>query len=34
MSDTYSQGCPIAIALDVIGDRWMLLCSAIWRTPR
>ncbi len=25
MSDTYSQGCPIAIALDVIGDRWMLL---------
>ncbi len=25
MSDTYSQGCPIAIALDTIGDRWMLL---------
>jgi DNA-binding HxlR family transcriptional regulator len=25
MSDTYSQGCPIAVALDTIGDRWMLL---------
>jgi DNA-binding HxlR family transcriptional regulator len=25
MSDTYGQGCPIAVALDVIGDRWMLL---------
>jgi DNA-binding HxlR family transcriptional regulator len=25
MSDTYGQGCPIAVALDVIGDRWMML---------
>ena len=25
MSDTYGQGCPIAVALDVIGDRWTLL---------
>jgi DNA-binding HxlR family transcriptional regulator len=25
MSETYGQGCPIAVALDVIGDRWMLL---------
>jgi DNA-binding HxlR family transcriptional regulator len=25
MSDTYGQGCPIAVALDAIGDRWMLL---------
>jgi DNA-binding HxlR family transcriptional regulator len=25
MSDTYGQGCPIAAALDLIGDRWTLL---------
>jgi DNA-binding HxlR family transcriptional regulator len=25
MSDTYGQGCPIAVGLDVIGDRWTLL---------
>ena len=25
MSDTYEQGCPIAVALDLIGDRWTLL---------
>lgn len=25
MSDTYEQGCPLAVALDVIGDRWTLL---------
>lgn len=25
MSDGYEQGCPIAVALDVIGDRWTLL---------
>jgi DNA-binding HxlR family transcriptional regulator len=25
MSDTYGQGCPIAVALVVIGDRWTLL---------
>jgi len=25
MSDTYGQGCPIAVALDAIGDRWTLL---------
>ena len=25
MSDSYEQGCPIAVALDVIGDRWTLL---------
>lgn len=25
MSDTYGQGCPIAVALDLIGDRWMML---------
>jgi DNA-binding HxlR family transcriptional regulator len=25
MSDTYGQGCPVAAALDSIGDRWTLL---------
>lgn len=25
MSDSYGQGCPIAIALDTVGDRWTLL---------
>lgn len=25
MADGYEQGCPIAVALDVIGDRWTLL---------
>jgi DNA-binding HxlR family transcriptional regulator len=25
MSDSYEQGCPIAVALDLIGDRWTLL---------
>lgn len=25
MTDGYEQGCPIAVALDVIGDRWTLL---------
>jgi DNA-binding HxlR family transcriptional regulator len=25
MNDTYGQGCPIALALDTIGDRWTLL---------
>jgi DNA-binding HxlR family transcriptional regulator len=25
MSDSYQQGCPIAVALDLIGDRWTLL---------
>ena len=25
MSDSYGQGCPIAVALDAIGDRWTLL---------
>jgi DNA-binding HxlR family transcriptional regulator len=25
MSDSYGQGCPIAVALDLIGDRWSLL---------
>lgn len=25
MSDGYDQGCPIAVALDVIGDRWTML---------
>jgi DNA-binding HxlR family transcriptional regulator len=25
MSDTYGQGCPIAVALDAIGDRWTML---------
>jgi DNA-binding HxlR family transcriptional regulator len=25
MSDGYGQGCPVAIALDLIGDRWTLL---------
>ena len=25
MSDSYGQGCPVAVALDVIGDRWTLL---------
>jgi DNA-binding HxlR family transcriptional regulator len=25
MRDSYEQGCPIAVALDLIGDRWTLL---------
>jgi DNA-binding HxlR family transcriptional regulator len=25
MTDGYGQGCPIAVALDLIGDRWTLL---------
>ncbi|WP_192810227.1 winged helix-turn-helix transcriptional regulator [Actinomadura rudentiformis] len=25
MSEGYEQGCPVAVALDVIGDRWTLL---------
>jgi DNA-binding HxlR family transcriptional regulator len=25
MSDGYEQGCPIAVALDLVGDRWTLL---------
>lgn len=25
VSDSYEQGCPIAVALDLIGDRWTLL---------
>jgi DNA-binding HxlR family transcriptional regulator len=25
MSDSYEQGCPVAVALDLIGDRWTLL---------
>ena len=25
MSDGYEQGCPVAIALDILGDRWTLL---------
>jgi DNA-binding HxlR family transcriptional regulator len=25
MSESYEQGCPIAVALDLIGDRWTLL---------
>ena len=25
MSDGYQQGCPIAVALDLLGDRWTLL---------
>jgi DNA-binding HxlR family transcriptional regulator len=25
VSDSYEQGCPVAVALDLIGDRWTLL---------
>ena len=25
MSESYEQGCPVAVSLDVIGDRWTLL---------
>jgi DNA-binding HxlR family transcriptional regulator len=25
MSESYEQGCPVAVALDLIGDRWTLL---------
>ena len=25
MTDSYEQGCPVAVALDLIGDRWTLL---------
>lgn len=25
MNETYGQGCPVAVALDAIGDRWTLL---------
>jgi DNA-binding HxlR family transcriptional regulator len=25
VSDSYGQGCPVAVALDLIGDRWTLL---------
>ena len=25
VSESYEQGCPVAVALDLIGDRWTLL---------